>query len=126
MKIEIDFSRPEGLRKQKRELEMALATIEVALAAINKNSREVETPPFPQITVAIPDPAVGGVADIIAAMPSQFDMRQAKAAADAAEIPDSRLRREMSSMIETGELILVEKGQGRRPASFRKAWCFAV
>jgi hypothetical protein len=121
MKIEIDFSRPEGLRKQKRELEMALATIDGALAAINKNDRDVGQPSFPQIAAAIPAPAVGSVAEIIAAMPNQFDMRQAKTAADAAEIPDSRLRREIAQLTEKGELILVEKGQGRRPASFRKA-----
>jgi hypothetical protein len=54
-------------------------------------------------------------------MPNQFNMRQAKVAADAAEIPDSRLRREIARLTESGALILVEKGQGRRPASFRKA-----
>ena len=61
------------------------------------------------------------VIEIIAAMPNQFNMRQAKVAADAAEIPDSRLRREIARLTESGALILVEKGQGRRPASFRKA-----
>jgi len=121
MKIEIDFSKPEGLRKQKRELEMALATIDGALAAINKNGRDVDQPSFPQIAVAAPAATVGSVAEIIAALPSQFDMRQAKTAADAAEIPDSRLRREIARMTEGGTLILVEKGQGRRSATFRKA-----
>ena len=121
MKIEIDFSKPEGLRKQKRELEMALATVEGALAAIGKNGRDVETPPFPQIAPAAPPSANGDVGAIIAALPNQFNMRQAKTAADAAEIPDSRLRREIASLTESGVLILVEKGQGRRPASFRKA-----
>lgn len=122
MKIEIDFNKPELLRKQKRELEMALATIDGALASIYKIERdEVDQPSFPQIAVAAPAVTSGSVAEIIAAMPNQFDMRQSKTAADAAGIPDSRLRREIARMIEGGTLILVEKGQGRRPATFRKA-----
>jgi hypothetical protein len=121
MKIEIDFSKPEGLRKQKRELEMALATIDGALVAIGKNGRDVDQPSFPQITPAAPVAANGDAAVIIAGLPSEFNMREAKTAADAAEIPDSRLRREIALMTEQGTLILVEKGQGRRPATFRKA-----
>jgi hypothetical protein len=122
MKIEIDFSKPESLRKQKRELEMALATIDGALAAINKNGRDVETPPFPQIAGAIPMPAPSGdVETIISQLPNQFSMRDAKFAADLADIPDSKLRREITKMIESGALVMTERGQGRRPASFRKA-----
>jgi hypothetical protein len=121
MKIEIDFNKPESLRKQKRELEMALATIDGVLAAINKNGRDVETPPFPQIAGVIPAPASGDVETIISLLPNQFSMREAKAAADLADIPDSRLRREITKMIESGSLVMTEKGQGRRPASFRKA-----
>jgi hypothetical protein len=118
MKIEIDFSKPESLRKQLRELEMAAATIKSALSAIDN----VDQPSFPQIPATVDSPAREiDVASIIASFPAQFDMRQAKLAADAAEIPDSRLRREIAKMIESGALVMTEKGQGRRPANFRKA-----
>jgi hypothetical protein len=121
MKIEIDFSRPDGLRKQKRELEMALATIDGALAAIYKNDRDKPNEPtFPQIPPVVESSSNGSVDAIIAALPKEFNMRQAKEAAETAEIPDSRLRREMNILVEGGSLILVEKGQGRRPATFRK------
>lgn len=100
---------------------MALETIDSALTAINKNDRDVGQPSFPQIATNAPAPAVDSAAEIIAELPNQFNMREVKTAAEAAEIPDSRLRREIAQLIESGALILVEKGQGRRPASFRKA-----
>jgi hypothetical protein len=125
MKIEIDSSRPEDLKKLKREHEFALQMIDAALLAIGKNDRDSGESNFPQIVpprleqlLTAPDT---GVAGIIAALPIQFDMRQAKTAADAAEIPDSRLRREIKRQTDIGTLVLVERGQGRRPASFRKA-----
>jgi hypothetical protein len=124
MKIEIDFSKPEALRKQKRELEMALLTIDSALTALGKNGRDADQslqPSLPQMKEAQSTAVAGTVEEIVALMPSQFSMREAKAAADVAEIPDSRLRREIAQMVEAGALILAEKGQGRRPASFRKA-----
>ena len=120
MKIEIDFSKPESLRKQKRELEMALATINGALTAMGKIESDVDHPTFPQIKEVQANLTVNGVDELIAALPSQFNMRQAKEVADAAEIPDSRLRREIARLTESGALIMIEKGQGRRPASFRK------
>jgi hypothetical protein len=74
-------------------------------------------PAQPEETLTVTDT---GVAAIIAAMPDEFNMRQAKTAAEAAGIPDSRLRREIANL--TGStLILVERGQGRRPATYRKA-----
>lgn len=124
MKIEIDFSRPDELRKQKRELEMALTTIETALVAIGNIGREKGQQSFPGIPDKSPAPITSSddkVAPIIAALPDQFTMREAKMAADEAKIPDSRLRREMSRMTESGALVMVQKGQGRRPATFRKA-----
>ena len=125
MKIEIDSSRPDDLRKLKREHEFALEMIDAALAAISKNGRGADHPTFAQIAPTQGEDASvatdAGVAAIIAAMPTEFNMRQAKAAADAAEIPDSRLRREIASLTEAGSLILVERGQGRRPATYRKA-----
>ena len=121
MKIEIDFSKPESLRKQRRELEMALTTIDGALAAINKNWREGDQQSLPHNSAVDAGSSASSVSEIIAAMPKQFDMRQAKSSASAADIPVSQLRREIEKLMESGELILVEKGKGRRPTSFRKA-----
>ena len=67
MKLEIDFSKPDSLRKQKRELEMALATIDGALAAINRGAYEsVDQPAQPQMPE--PEKSAKSVIDLISDM----------------------------------------------------------
>ena len=120
MKIEIDFGRPDELRKTKRELEMALVTIDSALMEISKNGHSSDHPTFPQIS-DLQETNDAAVTTIISGLNNKFNMREALSAASAAGIPGSRLRREIARLTEIGTLVLAEKGQGRRPASFRKA-----
>lgn len=123
MKIEIDFSRPDELRKTKRELEMALATIESALAQIGTNGHDAAQPSLPNLGSHQPTKAaISNYLDgIIASMLPEFTMREVMSYADAVGIPHSRVRREIASMTEMGALVLIQKGQGRRPTTFRKA-----
>ena len=101
MKIEIDFSRPDELRKTKRELEMALSTIESALEAIAKDMGTItaSSDPAPELVTA----AVRGdvslavltesdmhVSDIIDNLTvQQFTFSQIKSIADTENIPDT-------------------------------------
>jgi hypothetical protein len=125
MKIEIDSSRPDDLRKLKREHEFALQMIDAALLAISKSADDSVESHLPQLAPTLSQELMAStdnnVATLISAMPSEFNMRVVKLAAEAVDIPDSRLRREIAKLIESGALVMTQKGQGRRPATFRKA-----
>jgi hypothetical protein len=136
MKIEIDFSRPDELRKMKRELEMALSTIETALSAIGKNSIDPQQPTLPQIqkeAAPAPDPTPTEtetaqnilesgytIAHLVERMPTEFTSSDLFVAGEAESIPRSAVRREIAEMVDGNWLIMVEQGQGRRPSRFRK------
>ena len=131
MKIEIDFSRPDELRKMKRELEMALSTIDGALVAISKSGNDPKQPPLPQIQ----QDTNGGASEVrigilqsgsplarlIDGMPNEFTMTNIFDAAENAGFSRARVRGAVNELVQNEWLILVEPGSGRRPSRFRKA-----
>jgi len=118
MKVEIDFSSPETMRATRRELAMALAAIDSALAAHSKDTGA----PLPPPTVLHPPPrAAVESATVINGLGATFTTRDARAAAQAAGLTEARFRNEIARQIKQGRLVEVEKGKGRKPSCFRKA-----
>jgi hypothetical protein len=130
MKIEIDFGRPDELRKMKRDLEIALETIDGALIAIGKIPNDVNQPQLiqpagPQV-IENKDEAssllsLSPLTKLVEQMPTEFSMSEIYSAANAAGITRARARSKIDELVKDGKLAVVQKGQGRRPTTFRKA-----
>jgi hypothetical protein len=137
MKIEIDTSKPDELRKIKRELEALLSSIDAALLSINRNGEVpaqqpalpapvgqtsqpmVETPTAaepPRRTRAPRRTAVYA----ISTLGPEFSTTEARLAADNIGVSDAQVRRELRRQIARGELTPLEPGRGRAPATYRK------
>jgi hypothetical protein len=135
MKIEIDFSKPEEMRKMKRELEMALSTIETAIIAVGKNGHDpkqenlkaiVETP-VKSYDSMIPLSVDENVpAQIFSEMPDKFLGKHLMLKSDLMKFPRSKMRRELNNWLKKGDIILVEQGKGRRSSQFRKHEKFVI
>ena len=131
MKIEIDFSKPDELRKMKREFELAIATIETALSAAERNVPDPNQPPLPKIIDSANEKSkvdmVGilqsnsPIARIISELPAEFLMTDIFAAAETAGFPPSRIRNYVAELVEGGWITLIQAGSGRRASRFRKA-----
>lgn len=134
MKIEIDFNKPEELYKMRRELEMALSTIDGAIQAIKRNAVDPAQPALlPEIEVEHSNKAedekqtVTHISEtglhtsaIFSKLPNEFTMRDALTHPEAQNFADSRVRSDIATLIETGWIEVIEAGAGRRPTRFRK------
>ena len=131
MKIEIDSSRPDELRKLRREHEFALQMIDAALAAIGKNgvdpkqpqliragAESIENPATASAAILLSDSPIAG---IVERMENEFTMSDIFDAAESGGITRSRARQSVADLIEKKYLICIEPGSGRRPSKFRKA-----
>ena len=132
MKIEIDSSRPDELRKMKAEHEFALRMIDAALSAIGNNTIDPKQPALPAIQESVTvdsskalskfsdfgDLKIGYLLDRFDT--SKFTSSDVFALAESEQIPRSLVRRELAELVHGGWLLLVETGQGRRPSSYRK------
>jgi hypothetical protein len=130
MRIEIDSSKPDDLRKLRREHEFALQMIDAALSAIGKESIDPKQPSLPQIPEDSPSaPKKEGssildsgsdIAHLVDRVPVEFTSSDLFAAAEIENIPRSQVRRGLAELVEGEWLVLVEAGKGRRPSRFRK------
>ena len=119
MKIEIDFSSPESMRGTRRELAMALAAVDSALATHGKDAGAPG--PQPLISVRNPPPrAAVESAVVINGLGPTFTTRDARAAAQTAGLTEARFRNEIARQIKQGHLVEEEKGKGRKPTTYRR------
>jgi len=131
VKIEIDTSKPDELRKLKREAEVVLATIEAALQAIGKNG--VRDSPG-QLPLIVPAPAAEAMPpgepplvqvveeplpDFFSRLPNPFSMRDALNLAPAENISLPSMRRIILRFVGRG-LTQVRRGKGPKPSIFRR------
>ena len=120
MKLEIDFSRPDELRRQKRDLEMALSTIEAALRECEKNSVPSGQATLPSMEVP-PAKKGASLADtLLAGVPDKFTMREAIDSGATFGMSSTAVRKLIALIATEGAIELIEKGQGRKPSSFKK------
>ena len=135
MRFEVDTSKPDELRKLKREMEVGLATIEAALIAIGKNGNDspaqavlglpvaaAPAPPTSSTQEADPPPSPRPeLPEPLNQLPSQFSMRDALNLAESGNYSLPSMRRMVLRLMNEGALILVARGKGPKPSIFRKA-----
>lgn len=128
VKIELDTSKPDELRKLKRDMEVVLATIEAALQAIGNNGAIDAPGQLPLIAPALPPApppnhapaAPEPLPDFLNRLPDPFSMRDALNLAPAESISLPSMRRTILRLVGRG-LTQVKRGKGPNPLIFRKA-----
>ncbi len=125
MKIEIDSSDPNGLRKQKQELEFNLALVNRALELIaERTAQESAASEMAADAPVAPEPAsrAGNSATGVIEhdLPVEFNTIEAIGAGEEKGFSGTAIRRALEDLVATNKLELVEQGAGRRPSRWRR------